>query len=91
MPYKQRTQGVEKTEGRFCCQNVLEQAHTEVLTVFSDIRPTSCDGEDIGVKNDVFWREAHLIHHNPVRSLTNFNLASRISRLQKDDALAVGG
>ena len=31
--------------------------------------------EDVGVKNDVFWREVHLVYQQPVSTLADFDLA----------------
>ncbi|MNL49959.1 hypothetical protein D3C87_1729340 [compost metagenome] len=47
----------------------------KVLRVVVVLFNTGRDGEDIGVEDDVFWRETDLFGQDLVRPTANFNLA----------------
>ena len=49
----------------------FNEVHRIVVVLFN----AGGNGKNIGVKNDVFRREAHFIHQDAVSALTDFNFA----------------
>ena len=60
----------------------IGQARLDQLTGFDEINgivvvffDAGCDRKDVGIENDIFWREAYLIDQHPVAAFANLDLA----------------